>query len=86
EGERAARAASPLAGKTVVLTGALEGFTRKQAEEAVLARGGNVSGSVSRNTDYVVVGKDPGSKYDRARALGVAILNEEEFVKLLGEG
>ncbi|MGE5588778.1 MAG: NAD-dependent DNA ligase LigA [Clostridia bacterium] len=76
---------SPLAGKTVVLTGTLERFTRKEAEEAVLARGGHVSSSVSRKTDYVVVGKDPGSKYDKARELGVTILDEHEFEALLGE-
>lgn len=79
-------AESPLAGKTVVLTGTLERFTRKEAEEAVLARGGKVSSSVSRKTDYVVVGKDPGSKYDKARELGVTILDEHEFARLLGEG
>ncbi|MDI7247952.1 MAG: NAD-dependent DNA ligase LigA [Bacillota bacterium] len=85
-GRAAPSAPSPLAGKTVVLTGTLERFTRKQAEEAVLARGGKVSSSVSRNTDYVVVGADPGSKHDRARALGVTVLDEREFVRLLGEG
>ena len=87
EAERAAAPhTSPLAGKAVVLTGTLERFTRKQAEEAVLARGGNVSSGVSRKTDYVVVGNDPGSKYDRARELGVPVLSEDEFVRLLGEG
>ncbi|MGE5573765.1 MAG: NAD-dependent DNA ligase LigA [Bacteroidota bacterium] len=87
ETEKAAPSAeSPLAGKTVVLTGTLERFTRKEAEEAVLARGGKVSSSVSRKTDYVVVGKDPGSKYDKARELGVTILDEHEFARLLGEG
>ena len=86
ETEKAAPSAeSPLAGKTVVLTGTLERFTRKEAEEAVLARGGKVSSSVSRKTDYVVVGKDPGSKYDKARELGVTILDEHEFERLLGE-
>ncbi len=76
-------AASRLAGKTVVLTGTLERFTRKQAEEAILARGGSVSGSVGKNTDYVVAGKNPGSKYAKARELGVTILGEEGFVELL---
>ncbi|MGE5592714.1 MAG: NAD-dependent DNA ligase LigA [Betaproteobacteria bacterium] len=79
-------AKSPLAGKTVVLTGALERFTRKEAEEAVLARGGRVSGSVSRKTDYVVVGRDPGSKYEKARGLGVTVLDEREFERLLEGG
>ncbi|NPV54834.1 MAG: NAD-dependent DNA ligase LigA [Firmicutes bacterium] len=74
----------PLSGKTFVLTGGLERFTRDEAEEMIRRLGGRTSGSVSRKTDYVVVGKDPGSKYDRARELGVAILDEEGFMKLIG--
>ena len=69
--------------KTVVFTGSLEKFTRKEAEDAILASGGKTSGSVSKNTDYLVVGKDPGSKYNKARSLGVPILTEEEFQVLL---
>jgi DNA ligase (NAD+) len=75
---------SPLAGKTVVFTGTLESMGRKEAEELVASLGGKPSGSVSRHTDYVVVGANPGSKYDRARELGVKILSEEEFRRLAG--
>lgn len=75
---------SPLAGKTVVFTGTLETMGRKEAEELVASLGGKPSGSVSRHTDYVVVGANPGSKYDRARELGVKILTEDEFRRLVG--
>lgn len=70
-------------GKTVVFTGSLERFTRKEAEARVLESGGKTSGSVGKKTDYVVVGKDPGSKYDKAKALGITILTEEEFERML---
>lgn len=76
----------PLAGLTFVLTGALSSLTRRQAEEEILRRGGKVAETVSRRTSFVVVGEDPGSKYDRARALGIPILNEEEFLALLAKG
>ncbi|MEW6547043.1 MAG: NAD-dependent DNA ligase LigA [Bacillota bacterium] len=75
---------SPLAGKTVVFTGTLQSMGRKEAEELVASLGGKPSGSVSRHTDYVVVGANPGSKYDRARELGVKMLTEEEFRRLAG--
>lgn len=74
----------PLAGLTIVITGTLQSMTRQEAEEAVAALGGRPSGSVSRKTSYVVVGENPGSKYDRARELGVPILDEEGFLRLLG--
>lgn len=74
-----------LAGKTFVLTGALSHLTRKEAEKLVTSRGGKVSTSVSKQTDYVVVGAEPGSKYKRAQALGIPLLDEEAFLNLLGE-
>lgn len=70
-------------GKTVVLTGTLEHFTRSEASEKILAQGGKVSGSVSRKTDYVLAGVEAGSKLEKAQQLGVAILTEEEFVQYL---
>jgi DNA ligase (NAD+) len=76
----------PLEGKTVVVTGSLEGFTRKEAEDAVEQAGGRCTSSVSKNTDFVVVGADPGSKYDKARGLGVETVDEDEFRKRLGRG
>lgn len=72
-----------LAGKTFVLTGTLAQMTRDEAKEAIRARGGKVIGSVSKKTDYVVAGVDPGSKLDAARKLGVKVLNESEFAKLI---
>jgi DNA ligase (NAD+) len=75
--------ASALAGKIFVFTGGLTRFSREEAKAQVTARGGKVSSSVSAKTDYVVVGADPGSKYARARDLGVAILDEDAFEELL---
>jgi len=73
-----------LAGKSFVFTGGLANRSREEAGELVVEHGGKVSGSVSKKTDYVVVGTDPGSKYDKAKELGVSILTETEFEKLLG--
>jgi DNA ligase (NAD+) len=73
-----------LAGKSFVFTGGLANRSREEAGELVVQHGGKVSGSVSKKTDYVVVGTDPGSKYDKAKELGVTILTEAEFEKLLG--
>jgi DNA ligase (NAD+) len=81
---RTAIADTPFSGKTVVLTGTLTKFTRDQAAEEIQQRGGRVTGSVSKSTDYVVVGESPGSKRDKAEKLGVRILDEAEFVKMLG--
>jgi DNA ligase (NAD+) len=75
--------AGALAGKTLVLTGTLPGLTREQAAEMIVTAGGKVTGSVSKNTDYVVAGDDPGSKYAKAQQLGIAILDETGFRKLL---
>jgi len=72
-----------LAGKQFVLTGTLKDFTRTQAKEIVSELGGRVTGSVSKKTDYVVAGEDPGSKYQKAQKIGVPIINEEEFKKLI---
>ena len=72
------------AGKSFVFTGGLANRSREEASEIVQQHGGKVSGSVSKKTDYVVVGTDPGSKYDKAKELGVTILTESEFEKLLG--
>lgn len=73
----------PLSGKTFVVTGTLETMSRDQAKERIRALGGTVSESVSKKTSYVVVGSDPGSKAERARKLGVRILEEEEFTAML---
>jgi DNA ligase (NAD+) len=71
------------AGKTFVLTGTLEGLTREQAADLITQRGGRVSSSVSQKTSYVLAGTDPGSKLDKARQLGVEILDEQQFGKML---
>ncbi len=73
----------PLHGKTFVLTGTLSTMTREEAEQAIEAAGGKVSGSVSRKTSYLVVGTDAGSKLEKAQSLGVRTLSEEEFRRLI---
>ncbi|MCD6413877.1 MAG: NAD-dependent DNA ligase LigA, partial [Elusimicrobia bacterium] len=72
-----------LKGKTFVFTGELESFTRKEAESLVEKLGGRATSSVSRNTDFVVVGENPGSKFEKAKKLGIKILNEEQFKELI---
>jgi DNA ligase (NAD+) len=84
--EDVARGPRPLAGVTVVVTGSLEGFSRDSAIEAIQERGGKVTGSVSKKTDFVVVGDSPGSKYDKAIQLGVPVLDEAGFGELLANG
>lgn len=77
------KTAQPLAGKTFVLTGTLSSLTRDEAKEKIRDRGGDVSSSVSKETDCVVVGEDPGSKAEKAQKLGVTILSETDFLKKL---
>jgi DNA ligase (NAD+) len=81
-----ARAARPLAGYTVVITGTLAGRSRTEAAEAAEGLGAKVSGSVSKKTSFVVAGDSPGSKYDKAVSLGIPVLDEEGFVILLEKG
>jgi DNA ligase (NAD+) len=73
-----------LAGLSFVLTGALTGMTRRQAQEVIEAAGGKVTSTVSRNTDYLVAGDSPGSKLRRARELAVAVIDEAELRRLIG--
>ena len=73
---------STLHGMTFVLTGELKNFTRDEAKDMIRNAGGDVSGSVSKNTGYVVAGKNPGSKYQKARELGIKIISEDEFKKM----
>ena len=76
-------APQPLKGKTFVLTGGLKGLSREEAKEKIRSLGGEISESVSKKTDYVVAGKEPGSKYGIAKKLGVKTINEQEFLKML---
>ena len=78
--------AQTLIGMTLVVTGSLESFTRDSVNEAIIERGGKVSSSVSKKTDYVVVGSEPGSKASKAAELGVATLDEKSFIELLQNG
>ncbi len=77
------RRSSKLAGKTIVVTGSLENFTRQQIEQAIRQAGAKSSSSVSKKTDFVLAGENPGSKLDKARALGVNVINEQQFVEML---
>ncbi|WP_062386124.1 NAD-dependent DNA ligase LigA [Demequina iriomotensis] len=81
-----ATAPQTLEGLTIVATGSLEGFTRDSVKEAIISRGGKAAGSVSKNTDYVVLGANAGSKAAKAEALGVPMLDEAQFVRLLEGG
>jgi DNA ligase (NAD+) len=73
-----------LAGKSFVITGSLQKFSREVAEEKIRAQGGKASSSVSVNTTYLVAGENPGSKYERAKKLGVKIVGEKELIRILG--
>jgi DNA ligase (NAD+) len=79
-----ARRALPLQGKTFLFTGALEGMTRDEAKDLVEELGGEVATSVGKGVDYLVVGNDPGSKYAKAKELGLTIIDEEQFKRLVG--
>ena len=78
-------AAGPLAGKTLVVTGTLEKYGREEIEELITQLGGRAASSVSKKTDYVVAGEKAGSKLDKAQSLGVTVLTEAEFDKLIGK-
>jgi DNA ligase (NAD+) len=82
-GDGEAAEAGPLAGKAVVVTGSLDGFSREEAEDAVRAAGGKAAGSVSKKTDYLVAGPGAGSKLAKATELGVTVLDEDAFRRLL---
>ena len=75
--------ASKIAGKTFVLTGELEAFSRSEAEQKIRDLGGSAASAVSKKTDFVVSGKEPGSKLAKAKKLGVSVIDEKEFLELL---
>jgi DNA ligase (NAD+) len=79
-------ASGPLTGKSIVLTGGLEALSREEATQAAQAAGARIASSVSKKTDFVVAGKDPGSKYDKAVQLGVELIDEAEFLRRIGRG
>ena len=82
---RAKKAAdSPLAGKTIVVTGRLENLSRKEIQDTIKHLGGRTTGSVSHKTDFVIAGERAGAKLAKAQELGVDVLNEREFLKLIG--
>ncbi len=78
------KATAKLAGKSIVVTGTLEKFTRQQAEQAIRQAGAKATSSVSKKTDFVLAGKEPGSKLDKARKLGVKVINERQFLEMVG--
>jgi DNA ligase (NAD+) len=86
EDERDESMPRTLEGLTVVVTGSLPNFSRDEAKEAILVRGGKASGSVSKNTSYVVAGENAGTKLDKAEQLGVPVLDEDGFRQLLAGG
>jgi DNA ligase (NAD+) len=83
DGSSVAVAASPLSGKTIVFTGSIS-IPRNDAKKMVETAGGSVGSSVTKKTDFVVAGEDPGSKLDKARELGVRVISEEEFRAFIG--
>jgi DNA ligase (NAD+) len=83
EPHREIRGGGKFAGKTFVITGTLDSMSRGGAKEKIRAKGGDVNESVSKNTDYVIVGAEPGSKFEKAKKLGVKTLTEKEFLGML---
>ncbi|MBX4189965.1 NAD-dependent DNA ligase LigA [Candidatus Parcubacteria bacterium] len=83
EEDKTTRKSQKLAGKTFVLTGTMDSLSRDQAKERIRELGGDVSSSVSKETDYVVAGAEPGSKYDKAQKLGVTVIDEKEFLSMI---
>ncbi|HKM55585.1 MAG TPA: BRCT domain-containing protein, partial [Isosphaeraceae bacterium] len=75
----------PFAGKTIVVTGTLKNYGRKDIEDLIKNLGAKAVGSVSKNTDYVVAGEEAGSKLTKAKSLGVPVLTEDEFEKMIGK-
>jgi DNA ligase (NAD+) len=84
QSEQAANTASPISGKTIVVTGTLPTLGRREAEALIEQNGGKAAGSVSKKTDYVLYGESAGSKLDKAKELNIPLLTEEEFLKLIG--
>jgi DNA ligase (NAD+) len=74
----------PLAGMTFVVTGTLPALSRDEAKELIVSRGGKVTDSVSKNTSYLVLGENPGSKLEKARSLGVKVIGEDDLKRLAG--
>ncbi len=83
--DKPAAADLPLLGKTIVVTGTLKTFDRLEIEELILKLGGKASGSVSKKTSYVIAGENAGSKLDKAKSLGVEVIDEAEFEKRIGK-
>ncbi len=79
------RRSDKLTGKTIVVTGTLENFSRQQAEQAIRQAGGKATGSVSKKTDFVLAGENPGSKLDKARKLGIEVIDEKQFMRMIEE-
>jgi DNA ligase (NAD+) len=86
DGKPKAKGGGDLKGKTFVVTGTLAEYSREEIEDLIKQHGGKATGSVSKKTDYVVAGEKAGSKLEKARELGVAVLSEKEFEKLIGKG
>ena len=76
---------SPIAGKKFVLTGTLPSLSRAQATEIIENNGGEVSGSVSKNTDFVLLGENPGSKYAKAQQLNIKIISEQDLIDMINK-